>query len=116
MKYYVVGEDKSFEEAYTSAEVDQLLNSAGTVTGVKGNSESLYRTGNVNITKTHIGLGNVDNTADANKSVRSATSATQDANGNVITTYYQKKISVGTAAPTSDLGVNGDIYIQYSAS
>jgi len=32
-----------------------------TITGVKGDSESDYRTGNVNITKTNIGLGNVDN-------------------------------------------------------
>ena len=32
-----------------------------TITGVKGNSESLYRTGNVNITASNIGLGNVDN-------------------------------------------------------
>ena len=34
---------------------------AGGVTGVKGNSESTYRTGNVNITKANIGLGNVPN-------------------------------------------------------
>lgn len=32
-----------------------------TITGVKGNSESSYRTGNVNITKSNIGLGNVGN-------------------------------------------------------
>lgn len=31
------------------------------VTGVKGNSESTYRTGNVNITAANIGLGNVGN-------------------------------------------------------
>ena len=46
-----------------------------TVTGVKGSSESSYRTGNINITKANIGLGNVDNTADSNKSVKYATSA-----------------------------------------
>jgi hypothetical protein len=45
------------------------------VTGVKGNSESSYRTGNVNITKANIGLGNVDNTADANKQVAYASYA-----------------------------------------
>ena len=33
----------------------------GSVTGVKGDSEGTYRTGNVNITKANIGLGNVDN-------------------------------------------------------
>ena len=46
---------------------------SGAVTGVKGNSESSYRTGQVNITKANIGLGNVDNTADANKNVLTAT-------------------------------------------
>jgi hypothetical protein len=46
-----------------------------TVTGIKGSSETLYRTGNVNITKANIGLGNVDNVADSNKSVKYATSA-----------------------------------------
>lgn len=44
-----------------------------TVTGVKGNSESSYRTGNINITKANIGLGNVDNTSDVNKPVSNAT-------------------------------------------
>lgn len=42
------------------------------VTGVKGNSESNYRRGNVNITKGNIGLGNVDNTSDANKPISTA--------------------------------------------
>lgn len=36
-----------------------------TVTGVKGNSETSYRTGNVNITKANIGLGNVENKSSA---------------------------------------------------
>lgn len=43
-----------------------------TITGVKGNSETSYRTGNVNITKSNIGLGNVDNTSDTNKPVSTA--------------------------------------------
>lgn len=43
----------------------------------------------------------------------SATSATKDGAGNTISTYYQKKISVGTADPSG--GSNGDIYIQYVA-
>lgn len=42
------------------------------VTGVKGNAESTYRKGNVNITKANIGLGNVNNTADSDKSVKNA--------------------------------------------
>ena len=37
------------------------------VTGVKGDSETAYRTGNVNITKANVGLGNVPNVATNNQ-------------------------------------------------
>ena len=43
------------------------------------------------VTKTQVGLGNVDNTADKDKNVATAVKATQDANGNVITTTYATK-------------------------
>lgn len=87
---------------YTTTEKNKLAGieagaQVNTITGVKGNSETTYRTGNVNITKANIGLGNVDNTADANKSVNyatsagSATSATKDASGNTITATYETK-------------------------
>ena len=46
-----------------------------TITGVKGDSETDYRTGDVNITPANIGLGNVDNTADADKDVAHAENA-----------------------------------------
>ena len=62
---------------FDTSKTTEFLTRAGTwvtpVTGVKGNSESTYRTGQVNITKANIGLGNVDNTADANKNVLTAT-------------------------------------------
>ena len=45
------------------------------VTGVKGSAESIYRTGNVEITAENVGLGNVDDTADSTKSVNYAASA-----------------------------------------
>jgi hypothetical protein len=45
------------------------------VTGIKGSSESSYRRGNVEITPSNIGLGNVDNTPDSNKSVKYAKNA-----------------------------------------
>lgn len=62
---------------YTNDEKSKLAGieagaQVNTVTGVKGDSESTYRVGNINITKANIGLGNVDNTADVNKDVRSA--------------------------------------------
>lgn len=58
----------ALEEVYTMAQT-------GGVTGVKGDAESSYRTGNVNITKANIGLGNVTN----DKQVK-ATSAAVTAN------------------------------------
>ncbi len=42
------------------------------VTAVKGDAEEEYKTGNVNITPSSIGLGNVDNTHDNEKAVLSA--------------------------------------------
>ena len=58
----------------TSDAVNSAISGAvsGFVTGVKGDSEATYRTGNVNITKANIGLGNVDNTSDADKPVSTA--------------------------------------------
>ena len=55
-------------EDYTTAEKEKLASvetgaQVNTVTGVKGNSEASYRTGDINITKANIGLGNVDNTS-----------------------------------------------------
>lgn len=55
----------------------------GDVTGVKGNAESEYRKGNVNITPENIGLGNVNNTSDAQKPVSTATQAALDLKANV---------------------------------
>lgn len=49
---------------------------AGTpVTGIKGAVEKTYRRGNVDITPSDIGLGNVENTADADKSVAHSSSS-----------------------------------------
>lgn len=45
------------------------------VTGIKGENETNFRRGNVNITKENIGLDNVDNTADAEKSVKHSASS-----------------------------------------
>lgn len=40
-----------------------------------------------------------------------ATKALQDGNGNTITSYYQKKITISSSAPSG--GANGDIWIKY---
>ena len=49
------------------------------VTGVKGDSETAYRTGNVNITKANVGLGNVPNVA-TNDQTPTYTAASANAN------------------------------------
>lgn len=48
---------------------------ASDVTGVKGNAETAYRTGNVNITPANLGITVVNNTKDADKNVKHATTA-----------------------------------------
>ena len=81
------------------------------VTGVKGNSESSYRRGNVNITKSNIGLGNVDNTSDANKPVstaqQTALDAKQNKTDNTLTTT-SKTVSGAINELNSDLSEVSD--------
>ena len=63
---------------YTSANVEDALAEVmdiaktGGVTGVKGDAETAYRKGNVNITKANIGLDQADNTADLDKPISNA--------------------------------------------
>ena len=56
-------------------ELMQKWSNGSSLTGVKGETETEYRTGNVNITKTNIGLDKVDNTSDADKPISTATQA-----------------------------------------
>ena len=82
------------------------ITGGGVVTGVKGDAETAYRLGQVNITKANIGLGNVDNTSDANKPISTATQTALDlkadltAIANFITksvndlTYYYNKTEI----------------------
>ena len=84
----------ALEEVYTLAQT-------GGVTGVKGDSESSYRQGNVNITKANIGLGNVTN----DKQVKGLSSGTT--NGNLVKfgadgyTIADAGVSISTSAPSS---------------
>lgn len=89
----------ALEELYTLA-------STGGVSGVKGEAESKYRQGNVNITKANIGLGNVDNTADSVKNVATAVKATEDGVGNNIVATYAKKTQVEVAQQTANNALN----------
>lgn len=75
------------------------------VSGIKGNAESTYRTGNVNITPANIGLGNVNNTADSDKSVKYATTANNASYTNYINNVDDvdgHEIKIGYKAPVTD--------------
>lgn len=75
------------------------------VSGIKGNAESTYRTGNVNITPANIGLGNVNNTADSDKSVKHATTANNASYTNYINNVDDvdgHEIKIGYKAPVTD--------------
>ncbi len=58
------------------SEIEAQISGIATPTRVKGSAETVYRTGDVNLTPTNLGLGNVDNTHDNAKNVLSATKLT----------------------------------------
>ncbi len=64
------------------------------VTGVKGDSETAYRTGNVNITKANVGLGNVPNVA-TNDQTPTYTAASANAN---LTSGEKLSVAMGKIA------------------
>lgn len=98
------------------AEVAEIAKSGG-VTGVKGDAESAYRKGNVNITKANIGLGNVDNTADANKVVKEAGKTTRALSivGND-STNAEKSITFDGSADKEVTFNNGDFVTTLTGS
>lgn len=77
------------------AKLDGIASNAqvNTITGIKGDSESNYRVGNVNITKANIGLENVDNTSDANKPISTATQNALDGKANSSHTHNKTQIT-----------------------
>lgn len=87
----------ALEELY---EAVQEIVGGSVVTGVKGDDETEYRIGQVNITKENIGLGNVDNTADADKPVSSAVQTELDA---ISTEITEIQTSLSTKAESTDI-------------
>ena len=80
------------------------ITGGGVVTGVKGNAETAYRTGQVNLTPANIGAATEEALQDVidgktpvakAKNADNATKATQDAQGNVINTTYAKTAMLG---------------------
>lgn len=85
-----VGEDTDNAKYYyeESKEIYENFQDAGSVTGVKGANETNYRSGQVNLTPDNIGALAIDGNA------VSATKATQDEYGNVISSTYVKKADI----------------------
>lgn len=79
-----------------------------TVLGVKGGSESAYRTGNVNITKANIGLDNVDNTSDKDKPLSAATQTALNGKANTSGTYPNLTVGKATNADKATNAANAE--------
>lgn len=69
----------------------RLIGEPNSVLGIRGEANVEYKYGLVELNKNDIGLGQVDNTADSIKSVRSSIYAEKDKNGNSIDEYYVTK-------------------------
>lgn len=78
MAKFLDGDGLGYFWGKVKAYVQQQIQAVGALTGVKGDAESTYRTGNVNLTPANLGLGNVDNTSDASKPISTATQAALD--------------------------------------
>ena len=73
-----------------------------TITGVKGGNESSYRTGNVNITKDNVGLGNVVNTGDSATPTSGGT--TKFTTGGAYTEFAKKNDKITITANEIEIG------------
>lgn len=89
----------------------------GGVTGVKGNSETDYRKGNVNITPTNIGLGNVTNHAQVKRTEMGVANgvATLGADGKVpsnqLPSYVDDVLEYDNKSAFPATGETGKIYV-----
>lgn len=86
------------------------------VTGVKGNAESSYRKGNVNITPANIGAAASSHTHSASNITAGTLGGKVVANTSAVSVLTDKQIrniTISTAVPTSSDGENGDIWLVY---
>lgn len=99
--------------------IEELTNIAanGGVTGVKGEAETEYRQGQVNITKVNIGLGNVSNDAQVKRSEMGVANgvATLDNTGKVpssqLPSYVDDVLEYGDITIFPQPGETGKIYV-----
>lgn len=107
------------EATNVQAAIQEIADIAATggVTGVKGDDETTYRKGNVNITKANIGLGNVTNDAQVKRSEMGASGgvATLGTDGKVPTSqlpsYVDDVLEYASLSYFPILGETGKIYV-----
>lgn len=112
----------SITAAYTTAEKTKLSGIAAgaqvnTITGIKGNAESSYRTGNVNLTPANIGAAASSHTHGAADVKAGTLGGKVLANATAVATLGDKQVRniyAGTAELADGASLpSGDIYIQY---
>ena len=75
-----------------TATVDSIIGKVNTATGHIASSSNPH-----SVTKTQVGLGNVDNTSDANKPISTATQTALDLKANQTTTYTKLEVDAAIA-------------------
>lgn len=113
----------SITAAYTTAEQTKLSGIAAgaqvnTITGVKGNSETSYRTGNVNLTAANVGAAASSHNQAASTITAGTFAGEVKANATAmatLTNYQVRNIAAGTADITAGVTTlaAGTIYIVY---
>lgn len=105
-----------FESSEDGLFISEALLPGMAVVGVKGNAESVYRQGHVNITPANIGAAESSHTHSASNITAGTLGGSVVANATAVgtlTTKQLRNITISTAVPTSSDGENGDIWLVY---
>ena len=105
-----------FESSEDGLFISEALLPGMAVVGVKGNAESVYRQGHVNITPANIGAAASSHTHSASNITAGTLGGKVVANTSAVSAITDKQlrnITISTAVPTSSDGENGDIWLVY---
>ena len=105
-----------FESSVDGIFIGENTISRYAVTGVKGNAESSYRKGDVNITPANIGAAASSHTHSASNITAGTLGGKVVANTSAVSALTDKQIrniTISTSAPVDSQGENGDIWLVY---
>ena len=114
-----IDSDGHFESSVDGILIGENTLSSYGVTGVKGNAESSYRKGKVNITPANIGAAESSHTHSASNITAGTLGGQVVANTSAVSTLTNgqiRNIFISTSEPVNSQGVDGDIWITYSSS